>query len=226
MKRAIVLLVIVGIVATAAPFCCAVERSAIIIGSRVQMHESAAGDSPTVVLLSEGATADILGRKPTPDRVEGFTDYWYHIACRGKTGWVFGQFIAPSTGGRGLARIFTAAEMADYADHAVKNLSAIRKAGHYAALIDASNRLLADITEMSEDPILLPYVNRLEPYRLFGACLAAEGYAGTGDINGAEKIRKHLLTCNPGTTLPDKTTLGAKIDDLDKMIQEKGKTTQ
>jgi hypothetical protein len=209
MKQVITLLLVIGIVAIAAGSCPAIERNAVVVGSRVQIHESAAGDSPTVGLLGEGVAVAILGRKPTPDRVEGFTDYWYRINYRGKTGWVFGQFISPSTGGRGLARIYTAAELADYADHAVMNLVAIRKAGYYAALIDASGRLSADITELSEDPIL---------------CLMAEGYAGTGDTKGAEKIVEKLRAYNPATPLPDKITLGAAIDRVNGTMLKKDTT--
>jgi hypothetical protein len=94
-------LLVIGTVAISAGYCPAVERNAVVIGSRVQIHETAAGDSPTFGLLGEGVAVAILGRKPAPDRVEGFTDYWYRINYRGKTGWVFGQFIAPSTAAGG-----------------------------------------------------------------------------------------------------------------------------
>lgn len=226
MKRVIVLALVIVTGIVAADYSWALERSAIAIGSRVQMHESAAGDSPTVGLLGEGVAVDLLGRTPNPVDIEGFTDYWYLISYRGKTGWIFGQFIFPSTGGRGLARIFTADELIDYGNRATRNLVDIRNAGFYDALIDGSDRLAADIKEMSEDPILSAYGKELEPYRLFAACLLAAGYAGTGDIKNAEKIKKQLLTYDRGTLLPDRTTLGIKIDDLDKMIQEKNKTTE
>ena len=225
MKQVITLLLLIGIVVIAAGYCPAIERSAVVIGSRVQIHESPEGDSPAIGLLGEGVAVALLGRKPAPDRVEGFTDYWYRINYRGKTGWVFGQFISPSTGGRGLARIFTPAELVDYADHAVKNLVAIRKAGYYAALVDASGRLSADITELSEDPILSSHARELEPYGLLAACLMAEGYAGTGDTKGAEKIVEKLRAYNPATPLPDKTTLGAAIDRVNETMQNRDTTT-
>ena len=225
MKRAIILPVIIGIVAAAALPLPAIERSAVVIGSRVQMHESPAGDSATVALMSEGAAVTVIDRTSGPARVEDFTDYWYRVTYRGKTGWVFGQFIALSTGGRGLARIFTKNDLVDYADHAVKNLAAVRKAGYWAALVDGANRLLADIEEISGDPVLSPYGGQLGAYRLFAACMAAEGYAGTGDIANAQKIRERLLTGNPATPLPDGTTLGGTIKDLDEMIRSGGDTT-
>ncbi len=226
MKCAVIVLLALVIGMLAADYSPAIERSAIVIGSRVQMHESAAGDSPTVGLIGEGATVAILGRNPKSVDVEGFTDYWYRIAYRGKTGWIFGQFMYPSTAGRGLARIFTAVELLDYADHATRNLVNIRNAGAYGALIDDSERLAADIKEMSEDQILAPYGNELEPYRLFAACLLAAGYAGTGDIKNAEKIKKELSAYNPGTLLPDETTLDTKIHDLDEMIKGKSEKTE
>jgi hypothetical protein len=219
MKRVIALVLAIGIVTVAADLCPAIERSAIVIGSRVQMHESASGESPILGLLGEGVSVDILGRKDAPDRVEGFADYWYRVAYRGKAGWVFGQFIAPSSGGRGLARVFTSAEMIDYADRAAENLVAVEKAGYYAALVDGSNRLLADITDMAADPILSSHAKALEPFRLLATCLLATGYAGTNDVAGAEKIRKQLLTFDPGTRLPDRTTLGARLAELDRLLQ-------
>jgi hypothetical protein len=215
MKHVISLLLVVGVLAAAAGDCPAIERTATVIGSRVQMHESAAGDSPTVGLLAEGVSVTVRGRKPAPDRVEGFTDYWYRVDYRGRAGWVFGQFISPSSGGRGLARIYTAAEMLDYVDRVSDNLVAVRKAGYYAALLDGAARLSADIEEISADPILSPFSGDLAPYRLLAACWMAEGYAGTGNTGGAEKIRKQLLSYNPGTSLPDGTTLGARLKELD-----------
>ncbi|MBN2224250.1 MAG: SH3 domain-containing protein [Deltaproteobacteria bacterium] len=226
MKHVIVLVIVIVIGIAAAGHSSALERGAIVIGSRVQMHESAAGDSPAVGLLSEGAAVDILGRKPKPVDIEGFTDYWYLIGYRGKTGWVFGQFISPSTKATGLARIFTTAELIDYCDRAVRNLVDIRNAGFYDALIDGSGRFIADVGEMSQDPILSAYVKELEPYRLFATWSLSAGYAGTGDIKNAEKIKKQLQTYNPGALLPDGTTLGARINELDKMIQGKSETTQ
>jgi len=225
MKRAIILFVIIGTLAAAAFPLSAVERSAVVIGSRVQIHESPAGDSPTVALMSEGTAVTVIDRASGPSRVEDFADYWYRVTYRGKTGWVFGQFIALSTGGRGLARIFTKDDLLDYADHAVKNLTAVRKAGYWAALLDGANRLLADIEEISGDPILSPYGGRLESYRLFAACMAAEGYAGTGDTANAQKIRDRLLTGNRATPLPDGTPLGGALQDLDDMIRSGGDTT-
>ena len=79
---------------------------------------------------------------------------------------------------------------------------------------------------MSQDPILSAYGKELEPYRLFATWSLSAGYAGTGDIKNADKIRKQLQTYNPGALLPDGTTLGARIDELDEMIQGKSETTQ
>lgn len=218
MKRAIVLLLIIGFGTAAPGYCPALERGAVVIGSRVQMHESPAGDSRAVGLLNEGVAVTLIGRKPTPDRIEGFSDYWYHVSYRGAAGWVFGQFIAPSTEGRGLARIYTVAELIDYTDNAVKNLVAVRNAGYYAALVDGSGRFLADLTELSEDSILREHAGRIEPYRLFAACFLAIGYAGTGDIAGAGRIRDELSAANPGALLPDGSTLGQRLADLDEAI--------
>lgn len=223
MKRVISLLLVIGTIAAAAGYCPAIERSATVIGSRVQIHESAAGDSPTVGMLSEGVSVALLGRKPAPDRVEGFTDYWYRIDYRGRVGWVFGQFIAPSTGGRGLARIYTAADMIAYVDRAAENLVAVREAGYFTALVDGAARLSADIEEISKDPILSSFSGDLAPYRLLAACYMAEGYAGTGDTGGAEKIRRRLLDYNPGTLLPDGTTLGARLEALDELVRGPGR---
>jgi hypothetical protein len=226
MKRIVVLLLSLAIGILAADYSLAIDRGAFVIGSRVQMHESPAGDSPAKGLIGEGVAVDIIGRTAGPVNVEGFTDYWYQVAYRGRTGWVFGQFIFPSTAGRGLSRIFTAAELIDYADLATRNLVSIRNATLYNALIDESARFTADIKEMSDDPILAAYGNELSPYRLFAVWSLAAGYAGTGDMKNAEKIKKQLLAYDPGAKLPDGTTLGTKIHDLDELIKDNGGITE
>ncbi len=225
MKRMIVPALVIVAVIAAAGFSYALERSAVVIGSRVQIHESAAGDSPTVSLLAEGTTVDILARSARPADVEGFTEYWYRIGYRGRTGWVFGQFISLSTGGNGLARIFTADEMIDYCDRATQNLVNIRNAGAYDALIDVSGGFTADIEQMAGDPILSANGNAREPYRLFAAWSLAAGYAGTGDVKNAQKIKKQLQAYDPGMVLPGGTTLGAKINALDDMMRGENSTT-
>jgi hypothetical protein len=226
MKNAIIALVMIGAGVLAAEPCAAIERHAVIIGSRVQIHESASGDSAVVGLLNEEASVAILGRQPGPADVGSFTEYWYLVGYRGKTGWVFGQFLMPSTDGRGLARIFTVGEMTDYCDHAAANLTRITDARLYGALVDDSGRFMADIKEMAEDPILSPRAGALEPYRLFAVWSLAVGYAGTGDIGGARKIREQLTAYDPGILLPDRKTLRVKLDELDAMIRSEGKTTE
>ncbi len=223
MKRLIFSIIVIVI---AAGTGLALERSAVVIGSRVQMHESASGDGPAVGLLSEGVTVDILGRTERPVDVGGFTDYWYRVGYRNRTGWVFGQFISPVTGGRGLARIYTPREMTDYCDRAADNLNNILKAGLYSALVDASGRFSADIEEMAKDPILSPYERGLAPYRLLAAWSLAIGYAGTGEAAKAQKVRDQLRAFDPGALLPDGTTLGARIVELDEMIRTGGGTTR
>jgi hypothetical protein len=223
MKRVIVSIIVIVIAAGSG---LALERNAVVIGSRVQMHESASGDSPAMGLLSEGVTVDILGRAERPADVGGFTDYWYRVGYRNRAGWVFGQFIAPATGGRGLARIYTPREMTDYCDRAAKNLVNIRNAGLYGALVDASGRLSADIDEMAKDPILSPYERELAPYRLLSAWSLAAGYAGTGEAAKAQKIRDQLSAYDPGALLPDGTTLGAQIGELEEMIRAGGGAPQ
>ncbi len=191
MKNVIISVLMFAAAILAAESSPAIERSATIIGSRVQMHESAAGDSTAVWLLNEGIPVAILGRQPRPVDVGNFTDYWYLVGYRGKTGWVFGQFMLLSSGGRGLARIFSADEMNDYCDQATKNLITIKDAKIYDALVDDSGLLLADIKEMAEDPILSSYAGALEPYRLFAVwSLAARirrdrGQQGRGQDPGA-----------------------------------------
>jgi hypothetical protein len=222
MKRAIIAALALVVVMAAADLSPAIERHAYVIGSRVQMHESAGGDSPIVALLSEGVAVDIVGRTAKPANVEGFTDYWYRIVYRGKAGWVFGQFVLPSTGGRGLSGIYTAAELIDYCDRATRNLVNIKKAGFAGALMEDSSRFLEDIKEMSGDSVLSAYEKELSSYRLFAALSLAEGYAGTGDMKGAEKIRKELSAADPGAKLPDGTMLGDRLRDLDGLIKTKG----
>jgi hypothetical protein len=219
-----VIMITVGIVMSES--CPAIERSATVIGSRVQMHESAAGDSAAVGLLSEGTSAAVLGRQPKPVDVGNFTDYWYLVGYRGKAGWVFGQFLLVSSNGRGLARIFTADELIDYCDDATKNLVRIKDARLYDALAESSERFIADIGEMNEDPILSAHAGTLEPYRLLAAWSLAVGYVGIGDSEDAEKIREQLLSYDPTTILPDRTTLGIKLHELDEMMQPTEKTIQ
>jgi hypothetical protein len=226
MRNTIIALIMIGAAVLAAESCPAIERHAVIIGSRVQIHESASGDSAVVGLLNEETSVAILGRQLRPADVGSFTDYWYLVAYRGKTGWVFGQFLLPSTDGRGLARIFTTDEMIDYCDHAAANLTRITDARIYDALVDDSGRFMADIKEMAEDPILSPHAGALEPYRLSAAWSLAVGYVGTGDVAGARRIREQLAAYDPGTLLPDRKTLGIKLDKLDALIQGKEKATE
>jgi len=198
------------------------ERTATIIGSRVQIHEAPDGDSAAVGLVGKDAVVDVIGRAQRPSAVGSFIDFWYHVGYRGKTGWIFGQFMNLSSRGRGLARIFTAEELDDYCACSSENLFNLREAHAYAVLVDASTLFISDIKQMSADPILSVYGQRLEAYRLFATCLLAVGYAGTGAIGDAQKIRGELGEINPGTPLPDKTTLGTKIDEIDLMIRGAG----
>ena len=58
-------------------------------------------------------------------------------------------------------------------------------------------------------------------YRLFADAMLALGYAGTGATGEAEKIRARLGASDPATILPDKTTLGGKIAEIDAMTRDK-----
>jgi hypothetical protein len=207
--------------------CCAgqsfgLERTAVVIGSRVQMHEIPAGDSPVVGLVNESATVTIIQRQERPVSVSGFDDYWYRVNYRGKNGWVFGQFILPSSGGRGLAALYTRDEAEKYCLLALANLAALKEAKQAAVLMDAASTLVAEIKEMTDDPVLSAFTAVLEPYRLYATWYLAAGRAGTGDIKGAQKIRDQLRACDPGIVLPGKTTLGLKTDELDILIREAG----
>jgi hypothetical protein len=197
------------------------ERSAVVTGSRVQMHESPSGDSRVVGLFNKDTTVKVIGRTEKPDETLAFIDFWYHVEYRGKAGWVFGQFINPSSGGRGLAGIFTEDDLVRYCALSAANLANCKNAKAYRALIDSSILFISDIKQITEDPILSRFARAADLYGLLANCYLAMGYAGVGDFKDAQKIRKQLPGYSPSTLLPDKTTLDSKIDQIDTMIQGK-----
>ncbi len=220
MKGRFLLLVIFFLCAAVAH---SMDRSAVITGARVQMHESPLGDSRVMGLLNKDTTVEVIGRTEQPDETLQFSDFWYHVSYRGKNGWVFGQFINPSSGGRGLAGIFTADELMRYCALSATNLANCKKATAYRALIDSSILFISDIKEITGDPILSRFAGATGAYELLADCYLAVGYAGTGDFKDAQRIKKQLLGYSLTTPLPDKTTLDSKIDEIDAMIQGKEK---
>jgi hypothetical protein len=221
MKHGIVFVLLLAALASFAGAALSMERTAVVIGSRVQIHEGPDGDSAVVGLVNEGGVVSVLGRGERPVKIGSFIDYWYRVSWRGKTGWIFGQFMALSSGGRGLARIFIADELVEYCARSAENLTNIEGAHAYAALVDNATLLLSDIDEMGADPILSAYGQKLVPYRLFTECLLGVGYAGTGATGDAKKIRDRLAVSDPATVLPDKTTLGEKIGEIDATIMNR-----
>jgi hypothetical protein len=221
MKHVIVSVLLLAALAGIAGPAFSMERTGVVIGSRVQIHEGPDGDAPVVGLVNEGGVVDVVGRTDRPVKIGSFIDYWYRVGWRGKTGWVFGQFMALSSRGRGLVRIFSEDELVEYCAVSAENLTSIEGARAYNALVDNATLMLSDIDELGADPILSAYGQKLAPYRLFAECLLALGYAGTGATGDAEKIRGRLAAGDPATVLPDKTTLGEKIAEIDAAITER-----
>jgi hypothetical protein len=201
----------------------ALERKAEILGSRVAIHATPNADTGAIAHVNRGVIVDVIGRGENPTRVVKITEYWYKISYRGKTGWVFGQFLNLDSNKRGLTRVFTSKELIDYCEIETANLERTREAGEDEALIEFSRAFLNDLNDVSTDPILSPHYGKLDGYRALNAYYLALGYLGTGDKKAAAELTDKISSVFPNTDLPDGRRTGDLVFELKSLIGgEKG----
>jgi hypothetical protein len=197
-----------------------IERRAEIIGSRVIMHPVADGDSGKVATLNQGVVVDVIGRSENPSNVENFRDFWYHVSYRGKTGWVFGQFLNLQSNKRGITRIFTRDELIEYCDIELNGLKNLKKAGQYQALIEISLAFLKDLEDLSMDKITSVYVNDIRGYHAAAKYYLALGYVYTGKFKDARRIKDEFLASYGDLTFSDGRSARDVADEIDRLIDE------
>jgi hypothetical protein len=188
----------------------AVERSAVIIGSRVVVHAAPDGDATVEGYVNEGMEVPVLGRSETTETRGEYTDYWYHVSFRGGTGWVYGQFLTLGTGKSPLARIFTAEELEEHCLLATENLSRVRDEALAGELVALATRFLDELEQCEKDPILSTHADVLRGFRSLALYYQALGYAKTGQAKEAKAARDELSSSSGPGTLPN----GAKVRDL------------
>ncbi|MBN1573263.1 MAG: SH3 domain-containing protein [Deltaproteobacteria bacterium] len=198
----------------------AFERKAEILGSRVAIHEVPNADTKAIAHVNRGVIVDVVGREDAPTRVVKVMEYWYKISYRGKTGWVFGQFLNLDSNKRGLTRVFTLKELIEYCEIETANLKRTREAGAHEALIEFSRAFLKDLNDISTDPILSPHYGELDGYRVLDAYYLALGYLGAGDKKAAAELTEKITKVFPNITLPDGRRTGDLIFELKSLIDE------
>ncbi len=211
------LLVIIASTFTSSPLF-AVERKAEILGARVAIHGVPDANTKAIAHVNRGVIVDVIGRGENPTRVVVVTEYWYKISYRGKTGWVFGQFLNLDSNKRGLTRVFTLKELIEYCEIETANLKRTREAGAHEALIEFSRAFLKDLNDISTDPILSPYYGELDGYRALDAYYLALGYLGGGDKDAAADLTDKISNVFPNIKLPDGRKTGDLIFELKSLI--------
>lgn len=197
-----------------------IERRAEVIGSRVIMHPVADADTGKVSALNQGIVVDVIGRSEKPANVENFRDFWYHVSYRGKTGWVFGQFLNLQSNKKGITRIFTRDELIEYCDIELEGLKNLKNAGQYEALIEISLAFLKDLEDLSMDNITSTYVNDIRGYHAAGKYYLALGYAYTGKSKDAKRIRDEFLASYGDLTFSDGRSAADVADEIDRLINK------
>ncbi len=197
-----------------------IERRAEVLGSRVIMHPVADGDSGKVAALNQGVVVDVIGRGESPSNVGNFRDFWYHVSYRGKTGWVFGQFLNLQSNKRGITRIFTRDELIEYCDIELNGLKNLKNAGEYEALIEISLAFLKDLEDLSMDNITSPYVSDIRGYHAAAKYYLALGYVYTGRLKDARRIKDEFLASYSDLTFSDGRSARDVADEIDRLIDE------
>lgn len=208
-------LVMLCIVTVCGMTAVAVERSAVIIGSRVVVHTLPDGDAAVEGYVNEGMEVTVLGRSDTTETRGEYSDYWYHVSYRNGTGWVYGQFLTLSSGKNPLPRIFTARELEEWCVLETENLSRIRDEKLFPELVVLAERFRDDLEACGGDPILSVYANMLRGYRGLALYYLALGYAGTGMADEAAAARDTLASTYGSATLPDGGTIRDLIEEID-----------
>jgi len=198
----------------------AMERSAVIIGSRVVVHAAPDGDAAIEGYVNEGMEVSVLGRSEATEIRGEYTDYWYHVSFRNGTGWVYGQFLTLSTGKSPLARIFTAAELEEHCILAIENLSRVRDEALADELAELATRFLDELDQCEADPILSAHADILLGFRSLALYYQALGYAGAGKAKEAKAARDALSSSSGPGVLPDGSKARDLIEEIDRALSE------
>ena len=193
----------------------AVERSAVIIGSRVVVHTLPDGDAAVGGYVNEGMEVTVLGRSDTTETRGEYSDYWYHVSYRNGTGWVYGQFLTLSSGKSPLPRIFTARELEEWCVLEIENLSRVRDENLSPELAVLAERFRDDLEACGGDPILSVHADALRGYRGLALYYLALGYAGMGMTDETLSVRDVLESSYGSAILPDGGTARDLIEEID-----------
>jgi len=196
----------------------AIERSAVIIGSRVVVHTTPDGDAAIVGYVNEGMEVSVLGRSDTTETRGEYCDYWYRISYRNGTGWVYGQFLTLSTGKSPLPRIFTDRELAEWCVLETDNLSRVKDEGLFPELAILATRFLDDLAACGGDAILGAHADILHGYRGLALYYQALGYAGAGMMKEAASARDMLASSYGGAVLPDGSGARVLVEEIDRAL--------
>jgi len=196
----------------------AIERSAVIIGSRVVVHSLPDGDAAIEGYVNEGMEVTVLGRSDATETRGEYIDYWYRVSYRSGTGWVYGQFLTLSSGKSPLPRIFTAGELEEWCILEVDNLSRIRDEKLSPELAESAARVRDDLEACGNDPILSVYSDIIRGYRGLALYYLALGYAGMGEVDKAVSIRDMLASSYGSALLPDGSDARDLIEEIDRAL--------
>ncbi|MBN1882195.1 MAG: SH3 domain-containing protein [Deltaproteobacteria bacterium] len=198
----------------------AVERTAVIIGSRVAVHTVPDGDAAVAGYVNEGMEVVVLGRSDTTETRGEYRDYWYHVSYRSGTGWVYGQFLTLSSGKSPLPRIFTVRELEEWCVLETDNLSRVKDEGLFPELAVLAGRFLDDLEACGDDSILAVHADLINGYRGLALYYQALGYAGAGMTKEAVSARDMLASSYGGATLPDGGSARDLVEEIDRVLGE------
>jgi len=222
MRRRVILrtfpLVLLCIATVCSMTAVAIERKAVIIGSRVVVHSVPDGDAAVEGYVNEGMEVTVLGRSDTTETRGEYIDYWYHVSYRNGTGWVYGQFLTLSSGKSPLPRIFTARELEEYCVLEVNNLSRVTDEKLYPELAKLASQFLDDLEACGDDPILSAHTDSLQGYRGLALYYQALAYAGMGMTDEAVSARDILASSYGSVTLPDDSNARDLIEEIDRVL--------
>jgi len=211
---AVLVCIMIAVSMTAA----AIERSAVVIGSRVVVHTAPDGDAAVEGYVNEGMEVSVLGRSDTPETRGEYIDYWYHISYRMGTGWVYGQFLTLSSGKSPLTRIFTAKELEEYCRLSAENLSRVKDENLPAELATLAEQFQNELDACGDDPILSAHGDLIRGYLGLALYYRALGSAGTGMTKEALAARDALASFPGSGTLPDGSGVRELVDEIDRAL--------